>query len=740
MDKFIIRSSVSGVSAGTASATPTAQSANVCVSVSSDLPCDVTASTSKQVSKTSNSNKRSFQKHWKDKYNWILYDGKSDKVFCSICKEVTSDSGPVGKRTKQDEDTMKAFVEVGFSSWNKALERFASHEKSDFHVSCCNKKMSIDKGVNIQSLLSVSKLKDMKSAREALLRMLSSLRFLMVQGLAVRGHTDDNSNYHMLLDLVAEDNADLSSWLKRTKYKWLSHDVVDELGSIMANEVLQNLIERLKQSQYFSIIVDETSDISQHEQVSICFRYVSDGFQINEMFFGFYETESTTAETLFKILMDVLARFSVDMKLCRGITTDGASNMTGAFSGLRAKVKEIEPRAIHVHCLAHSLNLVAQEAMKDVTMVRDYLSVIREMICFIRGSPRRLAIFQSIQAGEDGSGIHAQSIRPFCPTRWCCRISSLKTILDNYKELILFFEEIELQKQDAGTKAKGFLKYLRTFEFFYVTKTLIKILDPIEGLNKFLQNSSLQMQKAMDNVEYVQKLVMKYRSEDDFNEVWNFCLESKDKFDVKSPKLTRPLKAPKRLDDGAPPTVFNDPKDCYRRTYFEVVDTVANCFEVRFSQIAINHFRQIEECLLSKTNDCVYVSEFYKDDFDPERLKLHRNMMLDICKSKDFAVKSTEDLVKFFTLHGNVSELIPEVVKLVKISLTIPVSTCTAERSFSALRRLKTYLRSTMTQAKLNNTSIMHVHKEEARKLNLETVANDFIKRSTVRRNTFYIK
>ena len=140
-----------------------------------------------------------------------------------------------------------------------------------------------------------------------------------------------------LLELVAEDNSDLSSWLQRTKYRWLSHDITNELGSIMANVVLQNLIKFLKGSQYYSIIMDETSDACQHEQVSISFRFVSgEDFQINELFFGFYKTESTTAEVLMKILMDVFTRFSLDIKSCRGIATDGSANMTGALSGSRA--------------------------------------------------------------------------------------------------------------------------------------------------------------------------------------------------------------------------------------------------------------------------------------------------------------------------------------------------------------------------------------------------------------------
>ena len=378
--------------------------------------------------------------------------------------------------------------------------------------------------------------------------------------------------------------------------------------------------------------------------------------------------------------------------------------------------------------------------MQNETVVRDYLANVKEMINFVCGSPNQLAIFESLQAAQDGSSIHPVALRPFCPTRWCCRISSLKTILQNYEELILFFEEIELKKSDAGAKAKGFLKFLCSFDFIFVTTLFTQILEPVEILNAFLQNSFLQLQKAMDNIHSVREVLKLSRTDERFDAVWSSCLGLTKKFDVEEPKLPKVQKIPRRLDDGAQPFAFASPRDYYRKIYFEVLDIVINCFDDRFSKAAMTHFKEIETFLLSKTKDCSSVVEFYKDDFDPERLILHRNMMLDVCESKHFVVESTEDLVRFFSSNKHVDELIPEVVKLIKIALTIPVSTCTAERSFSALRKLKTYLRNTMTQGKLNDNAIMHVHKEEVKnKLNLETVANIFIKRSTVRKNTFFV-
>lgn len=135
------------------------------------------------------------------------------------------------------------------------------------------------------------------------------------------------------------------------------------------------------------------------------------------------------------------------------------------------------------------------------------------------------------------------------------------------------------------------------------------------------------------------------------------------------------------------------------------------------------------------------MKEFYGDDFDVDRLVLHRNMLLDIARTKNVRLNNVEDIVSFIISHcESTKDIIPEVIKLLKIVLTIPVSTCTAERSFSALRRIKTYLRSTMTQQRLNDHMVVHVNREIADDLDLEEITDIFINRAVVRQNTFALK
>ena len=72
--------------------------------------------------------------------------------------------------------------------------------------------------------------------------------------------------------------------------------------------------------------------------------------------------------------------------------------------------------------------------------------------------------------------------------------------------------------------------------------------------------------------------------------------------------------------------------------------------------------------------------------------------------------------------------MFPQVENLLRLLLVSPASSCEAERSFSALRRIKTWLRSTMTQTRLNNVMVCHVQREILLKLSPEVIADQFVR------------
>ena len=77
--------------------------------------------------------------------------------------------------------------------------------------------------------------------------------------------------------------------------------------------------------------------------------------------------------------------------------------------------------------------------------------------------------------------------------------------------------------------------------------------------------------------------------------------------------------------------------------------------------------------------------------------------------------------------------LLDTVWRLTKLLLVVPATSATAERSFSALRRLKTYIRSTIGQPRLNQMLVLHCHQERTDGIELKAVAQEFIAASAKR-------
>jgi len=69
----------------------------------------------------------------------------------------------------------------------------------------------------------------------------------------------------------------------------------------------------------------------------------------------------------------------------------------------------------------------------------------------------------------------------------------------------------------------------------------------------------------------------------------------------------------------------------------------------------------------------------------------------------------------------------------------LPASVATAEHSFSAMRRIKTYLRSTMSAERLNSVMMLHMNREAANELfrSTDVIMREFISRNDPRKGTF---
>lgn len=67
-------------------------------------------------------------------------------------------------------------------------------------------------------------------------------------------------------------------------------------------------MEKIKTSAFYSIMVDETADESNVEQVTICIRWIDENLEPQEDFIGLHSVDNTTASMIFRVVKDVMLR------------------------------------------------------------------------------------------------------------------------------------------------------------------------------------------------------------------------------------------------------------------------------------------------------------------------------------------------------------------------------------------------------------------------------------------------
>ena len=122
---------------------------------------------------------------------------------------------------------------------------------------------------------------------EALHQILRCILLLCRQGLPLRSDKEEvDGNLKQLLKFKAESDANLASWLARKENIYTSPDIQNEIIKLMGVAVLRNVVSSLQSSPFLTIMIDETTDISNQEQVTLFLRWVSDTLELHEEFLG----------------------------------------------------------------------------------------------------------------------------------------------------------------------------------------------------------------------------------------------------------------------------------------------------------------------------------------------------------------------------------------------------------------------------------------------------------------------
>ena len=180
--------------------------------------------------------------------------------------------------------------------------------------------------------------------------------------------------------------------------RYLSSGIQNELIQICGETIRESIVHDCQLAHFFTILADETTDVSTTEQLSICVRFVdTSGSQVKlrEDFLGFIAVTSTTGESIAEVILSALEKWGLDIDLLRGQGYDRASNMSGKFKGVQAVIKNCVPSAVYLHCRAHSLNLAVVHSC-DNSHVRNMFSIVQKVAVFFGESAKRNHVFKEI--------------------------------------------------------------------------------------------------------------------------------------------------------------------------------------------------------------------------------------------------------------------------------------------------------------------------------------------------------
>ena len=500
----------------------------------------------------------------------------------------------------------------------------------------------------------------------------------------------------------------------------IQNQILDVLGSI----VVRKIVQRVRDATYFTVIADEVTDCSNKEQLSLVLRYVSqEDKQIREDFVSFVECDcGITGRALASKILQFFSSHGLDPSKLRGQAYDGAGNMSGHLNGTAALISNDYPLALYLHCASHSLNLAVVTSL-DERNVRNMIGIVNRVSIFFSAHPKRQRkLEEAIDRVQAGSVV--KKLKDLCRTRWVERIDALDRFKKLHSSIVSCFETISTEGSsswtpDSLTDASTLLLAISTTDFLSALVIASSSLSYLMALTKSLQSEAKDIVEAVTEISNLRAVLQDLRDNvDDYHDQWFAEVEQMCTTIGAEPSLPR-LCARQTHRSNVP---SQTPKEYYRRTItIPLLDHMLSEIDRRFSthqQTAVTGlclipFLLVNKTLVEATSTIAKLGEMYDSDLpSPSSLQseVHTWYLRWRREKQEHGEQALPTSLSLTLPHS--SSLFPNITELLRILCTLPVTSCSAERSFSGLKRIKTALRSTMGNERLTSLTLLNLHRD----------------------------
>ena len=694
----------------------------------------------RQEKKSGRDTKRYFQLQWLEKYNWLVYSPSQNGGYCLPCALFSTDQS-TGQLCKQ------AMVK-----FTKASETLRKHDQQECHKVCCTRASHFiatrrHGQANILQLVVDQGSKQKQENIAKLCALIKTVEFCGRQNISLRGHREkgftwdpneqlacnpgnflallrfrvDAGDEHLLRDFHMSQSA------RGLRASYLSPTIQNELIECCGKVIQEDILRDVRKAPFFSVCADESADASNQEQLPLVLRFVDESGLIREELAEFLCcSDGTTGLALANLLLTTMTEMGLQPKeKLRGQGYDGAGNMAGPLQGCASRVTAECPKALYLHCSAHCLNLCIIRLSK-LPFIQSMWSSLLDVNIFFKYSPKRAhAMAEIVHEWRQGEGGDSKKkLVDLCKTRWVARHEALVVFAELYPAVLTTLETISRNRGGTVTwnatscsSATSLHNNLTQFRFLATFVITSKLMAAIQSLTSSLQEKATDVAKAYKHVARVISVLQDMRDNinDRHGEWWTdvqaLCLKT-------GVQESLPRYCSRQTYRGNIPA--QTPVDYYRlNVSIPLLDDIISQMNIRFGnlqQLAMKGMSFMPTILLRDASAKADILEFgkaYQSDFPTaspnlDALSAEIDLWIAILKSLPISEHPATVAEALRLAMGN--PLIPTVSRLLRLVCTWPVTSCECERSISALNRVKTSLRASMSQIRFNGLVMLHVH------------------------------